>query len=200
MAFFVQPQGIATVLVPAGGSIAVSCQGQATVSRTSTTPNYPDTTAVIGTVNNEQKVFGPFTPATSVQIDASGGVQVWYEVGTAPQVLQSRLPFQIQPTPGVLNVTGALTFALMSAGIVTSTTAAAVTGTLPTGAVLDASSSFQINDSFDWKVINTGATNAFTVAAATGHTIVGSATVALSTSARFRTAKTAAATFVTYRI
>jgi hypothetical protein len=88
----------------------------------------------------------------------------------------------------------------MSAGIVTSTTAAAVTGTLPTGAVLDASSSFQIGDSFDWKVINTGATNAFTVAAATGHTIVGSATVALSTSARFRTAKTAAATFVTYRI
>jgi hypothetical protein len=200
MAFFVQPQGIATVLVPAGGSIAVSCQGQATVSRTSTPPNYPDSTAVIGTVNNGQVVFGPFTPATSVQIDASGGVQVWYEVGTAPQVVQSRLAFQIQPTPGVLNATGALTFALMSAGIVTSTTAAAVTGTLPTGAVLDASSSFQIGDSFDWKVINTGATNAFTVAAATGHTIVGSATVALSTSARFRTAKTAAATFVTYRI
>ena len=200
MAFFVQPQGIATVLVPAGGSIAVFCQGQATVSRTSTPPNYPDTTALIGTVNNGQVVFGPFTPATSVQIDASGGVQVWYEVGTAPQVVQSRLSFQIQPTPGVLNATGALTFALMSAGIVTSTTAAATTGTLPTGAVLDASSSFQIGDSFDWKVINTGATNAFTVAAATGHTIVGSATVALSTSARFRTAKTAAATFVTYRI
>jgi hypothetical protein len=200
MAFFVQPQGIATVLVPAGGSIAVSCQGQATVSRISTPPNYPDTTALIGTVNNGQVVFGPFTPATSVQIEASGGVQVWYEVGTAPQVVQSRLAFQIQPTPGVLNATGALTFALMSAGIVTSTTAAAVTGTLPTGAVLDASSSFNVGDSFDWKVINTGATNAFTVAAATGHTIVGSATVALSTSARFRTAKTAAATFVTYRI
>ena len=200
MAFFVQPQGIATVLVPAGGSIAVSCQGQATVSRISTPPNYPDTTALIGTVNNGQVVFGPFTPATSVQIEASGGVQVWYEVGTAPQVVQSRLAFQIQPTPGVLNATGALTFALMSAGFVTSTTAAAVTGTLPTGAVLDASSSFNVGDSFDWKVINTGATNAFTVAAATGHTIVGSATVALSTSARFRTAKTAAATFVTYRI
>jgi hypothetical protein len=200
MAFFVQPQGIATVLVPAGGSIAVFCQGQATVSRTSTPPNYPDTTALIGTVNNGQVVFGPFTPATSVQIDASGGVQVWYEVGTAPQVLQSRLSFQIQPTPGVLNATGALTFALMSAGIVTSTTAAAVTGTLPTGAVLDASSSFQIGDSFDWKVINTGASNAFTVANASGHNIIGSATVALSTSARFRTTKTAAATFVTYRI
>jgi len=201
MAFFVPPQGIATVLVPAGGSIAVYCQGQASVSRTSTPPNYPDTTALIGTVNNGQVVFGPFTPATSVQIDASGGVQVWYEVGTAPQVQQARLSWQVQPvTAGVLNVTGALTFALIASGVITSTTAAAVTGTLPTGAVLDASSTFAIGDSTDWSVINTGAANAFTVAAAAGHTIVGSATVALSTSGRFRTTKTAANTFVTYRI
>lgn len=201
MAFFVQPQGIATVLVPAGGSIAVFCQGQATVSRTSTPPNYPDSTALIGTVNNGQVVFGPFTPATSVQVEASGGVQAWYEVGTAPQVQQSRLSFQIQPTPGTLNATGALTFALMSAGVITSTTAAAVTGTLPTGAVLDASSTFAVGDSIDWSVINTGATNAFTVAqAASGHTVVGNMTVALSSSGRFRTTKTGAATFVTYRI
>ena len=45
-----------------------------------------------------------------------------------------------------------------------------------------------------------GGANAFTVTAATGHTIVGAAAVANSTSGRFRTRKTAANTFVTYRI
>jgi len=49
-------------------------------------------------------------------------------------------------------------------------------------------------------VINTGGSNAFTVTAATGHTIVGAAAVAASSSGLFRTRKTAANTFVTYRI
>jgi hypothetical protein len=57
-----------------------------------------------------------------------------------------------------------------------------------------------VDEAFDWYVINTGATNAFTVAAGTGHTLVGSGTVALSSSGAFRTRKTAANTFVTYRI
>ena len=87
----------------------------------------------------------------------------------------------------------------MLGGIVTSTTAAAVTGTMPTGTVLDAASNLQIGDSFDWSVIATGA-NAFTIAAATGHTIVGTAVVATVTSGHFRTRKTAAATYVTYRM
>ncbi|MFN6251731.1 MAG: hypothetical protein ACK4Y5_06590 [Acetobacteraceae bacterium] len=201
MAFFVQPQGIATVLVPAGGSIAVFCQGQATVSRVSTSPNYPDQSVLLGTVNNGQVVFGSFTNATTVTVEASGGVQTFYEVGTSPAVSQNRLSWQVQPTPGTLNASGTLSWALISSGIVTSTTAAAVTGTLPTGAVMDASSSFAVGDSVDFTVINTGATNAFTVAqAASGHTVVGNMTVALSSSGRFRTTKTAAATFVTYRL
>lgn len=201
MAFLVQPQGTATVLVPASGSIAVFCQGQATVSRVSTSVNYPDQPTLLGTVTNGQVVFGPFTNATTVSVEASGGVQTLYEIGTAPAVSQNRLSWQIQPTPGTLNATGALTWALISSGIVTSTTAAAVTGTLPTGAVLDASSSFVIGDSVDFSVINTGTTNAFTVAAAaSGHTVVGNMAVALNSAGRFRTTKTAAATFVTYRI
>ena len=100
----------------------------------------------------------------------------------------------------MLNATGALTAAMILSGIVTSTTAAAVAGTLPTGAVLDAASEFAIGDSFDWSVIATGA-NAFTVtAAATGHTVVGTAAVATVTSGAWRTRKTAAETFVSYRI
>ena len=82
----------------------------------------------------------------------------------------------------------------------TSTTAAAVAGTVPTGAVMEAAANWAVGDSVDWTVIATGA-NAFTVtAAASGHTLVGTAAVATVTSGRFRTRKTATDTFVTYRI
>lgn len=195
------PQGTVTVTVPAGGSIAVFSQGQVSVSQVTTPPNFPNRTVPIGTVApNVQSVFGPFTNATEVVLDASGGVEVLYEVGTAPQVQQFRLLSPQQVAPGTLNATGTLTAQLCLTGIVTSTSAAAVTATLDTGAAMDPKSLWNINDSFDWSVINTGP-NTFTVtAAASGHTVVGSGAVATATSAQFRTRKTAAATFVTYRL
>lgn len=137
-----------------------------------------------------------FTNATQVLITA-GAQPVSFNTGTGP-VIYDRVGYQ--PTPGTLNATGTLTGALIMGGIVTSTTAAAVVATLDTGAVLDALGSFAIGDCFDWTAINTGGANAFTVTASTGHTIVGAAAVAASTSGRFRTLKTAAATFVTYRL
>jgi len=86
-------------------------------------------------------------------------------------------------------------------GIVTSSTAAAVTATLDTGAVMDDATTMAIGDSFDWSAINTGGSNAFTVTpAASGHTVVGAGAVDANTSGSFRTRKTAADTFVTYRI
>jgi hypothetical protein len=195
-------QGTVTVSVPAGGSIAIFSLGSVTVSRNLATANFPTRVVPVGTVApNIQSVFGPFTPATEIVIDASGGFQVLYEVGTNPVVQQFRLLSPVQVAPATLDATGTLTGQLCLTGIVTSTTAAAVTATLDTGAALDPKSLWNVNDSFDWAVINTGGTNAFTVtAAASGHTLVGSGTVALSTSAQFRTRKTAAATFVTYRL
>jgi len=82
------------------------------------------------------------------------------------------------------------------------TNASAVTFTLPTGAVLDAYfDNLPVGAAFDWSLINTGSSSgAATVTAATGHTIVGAAVVAISTAGMFRTRKTAADTFVTYRI
>ena len=66
---------------------------------------------------------------------------------------------------------------------------------------MDAALEMEIGESFDWSAINTGAANAFTVtAAASGHTVVGAGAVALSSSGTFRTRKTAADTFVTYRL
>jgi hypothetical protein len=143
---------------------------------------------------------GPFTSATfatSVTIEVSGGTnsQVFYSVGTAAFIPE----YPTQPVPGTLNATGTLTAALCFGGIVTTTSAAAVTATLDTGTIFDAAATFAINDFVDWVVINTGP-NAFTVTASAGHTIVGAAAVATLTSVRFRTVKTAANTFVSYRM
>jgi mannosyltransferase OCH1-like enzyme len=91
---------------------------------------------------------------------------------------------------------------LLDDKLIQSTNASAVTVNLPTGAVLDAYfQDLPNNASFDWSVINTGSTSgAATVTAATGHTIVGAAVVAISTAGLFRTRKTADGVFVTYRI
>jgi hypothetical protein len=157
-------------------------------------------------INTTQRVLlfagaGLFTTSTFASgavIEVSGGdrSQVFYSVGT-----QAFIPeFPFQPTPGTLNATGTLTAALVFGGIVTSTTAAAVTATLDTGTIFDAAQTFAIGEYVDWTAINTGGTNAFTVTASTGHTIVGLATVAALTSGRFRTTKTAANIFITYRL
>ncbi len=83
----------------------------------------------------------------------------------------------------------------------TSSTAAAVTATLDTGTVMDTVIDMSVNEAFLWSAINTGGSNAFTVtAAAGGHTLVGNGAVAANSSGRFLTRRTAANTFVTYRI
>lgn len=106
----------------------------------------------------------------------------------------------VQGTPGTLNATGTLTSALIMSGIVTSSTASAVTATLDTGTAMDtARPDTKTGDAFYWSAIATGA-NAFTVTASSGHTVVGAGAVATGTSGRFCTRKTAANTYVTYRI
>ena len=106
-----------------------------------------------------------------------------------------------QGAPSTLNATGALTPALVGAGIVTSTTGAGVTATLSVGT--DFTTAFgadiAIGEAFDWHVINTGG-NTFTVTQNTDHTVVGAGAVATATSAQFRTRRTAATTWITYRI
>lgn len=197
MSLIVYPQGTAQFTLTATQSVAVLTQDVAVVSRILGFPNQPPSKSVLGTVSGTQTVFGPYTGGATIVIDA-GAAQVSYDIGVNP-VTDERLLTFVQADPVALNATGAVTALAMLGGLVTSTTAAAVAGTVPTGTVMDAASTFAINDSFDWAVIATGA-NAFTVTAATDHTIVGTAAVATATSGRFRTRKTAAATFVTYRI
>ena len=191
------PQGTAVVTVPAGEKIAVQAYSSASVFQEVGYPNFPESQDLLTVVDNSTYVSAAFTNATSVTIQA-GASGATYAVGTDP-VISDTGKFQLQGAPGVLNATGALTSAMILAGIVTSTSAAAVVATLPTGTVLDAASEFAIGDSFDWSVINTGP-DTFTVTAATDHTVVGVAAVATVTSVAWRTRKTAANVFVSYRI
>jgi len=137
-----------------------------------------------------------FSAAGTVEVLGGDRAPLFYSIGTAAFIPE----FPTQVTPGTLDATGTLTAALVFTGIVTSSTAAAVTATLDTGTIFDAAQSFVVGDYVDWSAINTGGTNAFTVTASTGHTIVGTAAVSASTTGRFRTRKTAANTFVTYRM
>ena len=56
-----------------------------------------------------------------------------------------------------------------------------------------------LNKGFDWNIINSSV-GTTTLAAALGHTILGSAIIAIGTSATLRTVQTATNTYITYRI
>lgn len=111
--------------------------------------------------------------------------------------------FELQAAPTAKTADATLTVAELRTRIVTATSASAVALTLPTGALTDAGFfELPVGAAFDWSVINLGSSSgAVTMtAAASGHTYVGAAVVAIATSALFRTRKTAADTFVTYRV
>lgn len=194
----IYPNGSAVISVPAGESIAVFTKGSAQVIHRVGYPNVPAQDSVLGQVTNGQTVFGSYSSGATIVVNNLGDSNVLYQVGAAPVVTEI-YGLKYQPAPAAVNVTGAVSAAAILGGLVTSTTAAAVDGTIPTGAVMDLAAEFSVDDSVDWSVINTGGMT-FTVTAASGHTIVGAAAVATATTGRFRTRKTAADTFVTYRI
>jgi hypothetical protein len=191
-------QGTATVTVGAAESIAVQSYSPASVYQEVGFPNFPEAQDLLGVVENTTTVFGPYAAGATIVIEG-GASQVAYAVGVSP-VITDGGEYQTQGAPGVLNATGTLTAAMILSGIVTSTSAAGVTATLDTGAIVDAASEFAIGDSFDWSIINTGPSTFTVTAAASGHTIVGVGAVLTLISAVWRTRKTAADTFVSYRL
>ena len=192
----VYPWGVEDLEVPASAKVAVYSEGKVDLFEMVGYPNVPSTVDGIASIQSGRYTTSAFSAATTVRISA-GASPVYYSVGTAAAV---SLEGTYQGDPAALNATGAVTAAMILGGIVTSTTAAAVAGTVPTGAVMDAATSMEIGDAVDWSVINTGA-NAFTVtAAASGHTLVGNAVVAAGKAGLFRTRKTAADTFITYSL
>lgn len=120
----------------------------------------------------------------------------------SPQL--SGVSFFQQGAPTALSASATLTIAQLLTLILEVSGTAAKTLTLPTGTLTDAgilAGALTVDRAFEWYIINTGtSTGAITMAAGVGHTIVGSLSVPIGTSARFLTRKTAANTFISYRI
>jgi len=170
-----------------------------TVSKSVGYPNIiPGETVLFETVAGiEYSTVVSSTVSTEVTMESGDNV-VYYNQGAVPKVTE-RKGLRGQGAPGVLDATGTLTAAMISAGIVTSA-AATVAATLDTGAVMDAALEMAIGESFDWACIKLGANSLTVTAAASGHTVVGDPIVVTASSSLFRTRKTAAATYITYRI
>lgn len=153
--------------------------------------------------------------------DASYSTKVYTKHGGEEQVIKSGgtfrsqgVSYNAQPDPTAKTVANTLTIAELMTKIINATptaTGATAAYTLPTGALIDAGVTMEVDDSFDWVIINSAlaAADTITITADTGHTIVGGPIVQslhattggiTGYSAQFRTRKTAADTFVSYRI
>ena len=193
--------GTAVVTVPAGEKIAVQAYSPASVFQEVGYPNFPESQDLLTTVENTTYVSSAFTNATSVTINA-GASGAYYSVGVAPDISNNG-NWQPQGAPANIADGGSMaaTAANVLTGIITATPTASRDIQLPTGANLDLATEWAIGDSFDFSVI-TLAAYALTLTVNTNVTIVGSAATAATAgaSARFRCRKTAADTFVVYRI
>ena len=194
-------QGNTTVAVPAGKKIAVQSLSPASVFQEIGFPNYPSSRSLLSTVNNTTYVSPAFTNATNVTIEV-GASGAYYAIGVAPDISNNG-NWQPQGAPADIADGGSMiaTAANVLVGIVTATPTTTRSIQLPTGANLDLATEWAIGDSFDFSLI-TLAAFALTITVNTGVTIVGSAATAATSgaSARFRVRKTAADTFIAYRI
>ena len=107
--------------------------------------------------------------------------------------------FYVQPAPTSKAAVATLTGAEVLTQIL-NTTGTSYTVTMPTGTALDtATGGMLANSAFDFTVINT-ASGTITMAVNTGVTNVGSLSVPTGTSASYKIRKTAANTFIMYRM
>ena len=194
-------QGTATVSVPAGEKIVVQSYSPTSVFQEVGYPNFPETNDLLSVVENTTYTSAAFSAATTVIIQA-GASGANYAVGVAP-VITDDGNWQLQGAPADIADGGSMiaTAANVLTGIVTSTLTQARNLQLPTGANLDLATEWAIGESFDCTFITLGAF-ILTITVNTGVTIVGAAVTAATagSTARFRLRKTAADTFIAYRI
>jgi len=194
-------QGTATVSVPAGEKIVVQSYSPTSVFQEVGYPNFPETNDLLSVVENTTYTSAAFTNATTVIIQA-GASGANYAVGVAP-VISDDGNWQLQGAPADIADGGSMiaTAANVLTGIVTSTLTQARNLQLPTGANLDLATEWAIGESFDCTFMTLGAF-ALTITVNTGVTIVGNPTSAATagSAVRFRLRKTAADTFIAYRL
>jgi hypothetical protein len=183
--------------VIAAGAVAVSLVNDAAAAITQFD------TATLSALDTDVPTSKAVGTAISTHAALRTGV---HGMGASYQIIQQGNP--TAETTGAVTVT----IAKMLTGIVSGNPSAARAYTLDTGANCDGGMTISTNEAFDWVLINlaTTATYIITLTAAAGHTIVGNPLIAAqsgttgglwgTSSAMFRTRKTAANTFITYRI
>lgn len=201
MSQIIAPNGSLKVTVPAGEKIAIATRGRANYALQTAQDKVLESANPVATVTveNEEEVTAAVTAGGTALIQNSGPFDVYVEVGAAPLSKDFRRETGRCGETIALNATGTITTAMVLAGAISSTSAAAVVATVETGTVMDTASEWEIGEGFSWGVINSGP-SLLTVTAAATHTLVGLGTVATTTAAQFRTVKTAANTFVTTRV
>lgn len=105
--------------------------------------------------------------------------------------------------PQTATSTATLTAAQITSGLlVANPSTSAASYTLPTGTLVDAVlTNAKIGSTFDLSIVNLGTSSgALTIVAGTGWTLVGSVTVAVSSSAQVLAYRTAANTYTLYRV
>lgn len=189
-----------------GASSSVSTQSgfSASANLIGATTNYGFWSGNTAAITSGKTSYG-FYSAVNI---ASGGGTTWgfYGAGTAwnyfagPVILDDEL-WVDAPAPTAKSTTATLTAAELKTGII-STTGTSYTVTLPTGTAIDAGFSgipANVDIGFDFSVVNT-ASGTITIAVNTGVTSLGTLTIATATSAIFRLRRTAANTYVVYRL
>jgi hypothetical protein len=109
--------------------------------------------------------------------------------------------WQYAPTPTSKAAAATLTAAELQTGIL-NTTGTTYTITLPTGTAIDTGfTNIAFTDvGFDWYVVNTASGIVTIAVGASGMTSLGTLTIATGVSAHFRFRRTAANTYVLYRL
>ena len=131
---------------------------------------------------------GAATTTERVRIDSAGNVQV-----------QTGAVIFYAPAPAAITTTATLTNANIQGQII-SATGTTYTITMPLGTTLETLATWATTGiAYDFYVINT-ASGIITMAVNTGVTSLGSLTIAIGASAHFRIRRTAASTFVLYRL
>ena len=115
----------------------------------------------------------------------------------------SELTLGVQAAPQTATTTATLTAAQITGGLlVANPSTSAATYTLPTVTATEAIvTNAKVDSTFELNIVNLGTSSgALTIAVGTGWTLVGSATVAITSSARFLARKTGAGAWTIYRV
>jgi hypothetical protein len=115
----------------------------------------------------------------------------------------SELTLGVQAAPQTATATATLTAAQITGGLlVANPSTSAATYTLPTVTATEAIvTNAKVDSTFELNIVNLGTSSgALTIAVGTGWTLVGSATVAITSSARYLARKTGAGAWTIYRV